>query len=81
MSIPKPSSFIYQDSVAAEQGYRIIKDDPFGVRDGTVLRRFDDVRNVIDEFSPQFEEFTTASINDDFFGYNYHWWLLIGSSA
>lgn len=79
-SIPKPTSFIYQGGETPQGGYRTVKDDLFGTRDGTVLRRFDDADEIIDAFSPYFGDFVTTSIHDDFFGYNYHWWLLIGDN-
>jgi SAM-dependent methyltransferase len=81
LSIPKPTSFIYEGSETAKPGYQIVKNDPFGKREGTVLRQFDDVDGIEDAFAPQFEDFTTASVHDDCFGFNYHWWLAIGTNS
>jgi SAM-dependent methyltransferase len=81
LSIPKPSSFIYQNSAPEEEGYKFVKNDPFGVRNGKVLRMFSSVDEIKSSFRPHFENFKTASIQDDFFGYNYHWWLLIGHNT
>lgn len=78
LSIPKPSSFIYQDCEKVEDGYIVVSDDPFGKRDGTILRRFEDDEKITDSFAPQFGDFSIASIHDEFFGYDYHWWLLVG---
>lgn len=79
LSIPKASCFIYEHSVEAIEGYRIIKEDPFATRDGVILRQFDNDGEIVEAFSPQFRDFTIASIHDDFFGYNYHWWLMVGT--
>jgi len=81
LSIPKSTSFIYEESETAEPGYQIVKNDPFGKREGTVLRQFDDVDEIKDAFAPQFENFATASVHDDCFGLNYHWWLVIRTNA
>lgn len=79
LSIPKPSSFIYEGCEKVEEGYIVVNDDPFGNREGTILRRFEDDDEITDAFSPQFDDFSVASIHDDFFGYDYHWWLLVGN--
>jgi SAM-dependent methyltransferase len=80
LSIPKPTSFIYDGSEEEREGYSIINDDPFGSRDGTVLRRFADADAVIESFRPEFDNFSVASVQTDFFGYNYHWWLFVGEN-
>lgn len=77
LSIPKHTSFIYEECDEIKEGYIAVKDDPFGDRDGTILRRFEDDTNIKNSFSPQFGDFSVSSIHDDFFGYNYHWWLLV----
>lgn len=81
LSIPKPTSFIFEGSETAEPGYQIVKNDPFGKRQGTVLRQFEELSEITNAFSPQFEDFTTASVHDDCFGFNYHWWLVIGTKS
>lgn len=78
-SIPKASSFNNEDAEPIGDGYRINKNAWYGTRDGAVLRRFGDLGEIIDAFSMQFENFTTASTHNDFFGYNYHWLLLLGA--
>lgn len=77
LSVPKASCFIYEGSDPAGDGYRIVREDPFGVRDGTVLRMFEDLDELLDAFSPAFDDFTTASVHDDCFGYAYHWHLVV----
>jgi len=81
LSIPKPTSFIFQDADEVRKGYIEVKNDPFGVRNGSVLRKFHSDEDIVDAFSPQFSAFTVASIHDDFFGFNYHWWILIGEKG
>jgi len=77
LSIPKKSCFIFKDSEEIRPGYREIKNDPFGVRNGEILRCFEDSDEIEATFSKHFEKFTFASIHDDCFGFNYHWHLAV----
>lgn len=77
MSIPKKTSFIFKESEKFKDGYCIIKKDPFNVRNGEVLRVFEDCSDIENTFSRYFENFTFASIHDDCFGYDYHWHLVV----
>lgn len=77
LSIPKKTCFIYQGSKTVLDGYQMITNDPWGVRIGEVLRMFDDEGDIIRTFSPHFKDFVFGSIEDDCFGYNYHWHLVV----
>ncbi len=77
MSIPKKTCFIYQNSETLKPGYQVIKDDPFKLRNGAVLRMFESEQEIQDAFSKRFQDFVFASIEDDCFGYNYHWHLAV----
>lgn len=77
LSIPKKTCFIYKDSEQLRKGYQIIKNDPFKVRNGEILRMFKDEKEIENVFSKHFKNFTFASIHDDCFGFNYHWHLII----
>lgn len=77
LSIPKKTAFIFKDSVPHKQGYRIIKDDYFNVRNGEVFRVFDDEKEIEESFSEYFKNFTFGSIHDDCFGLAYHWHLVV----
>lgn len=77
LSIPKSSCFIYKNSQTLKNGYQIIKKDPFNIRNGEVLRMFNDESEIESEFSIQFKNFIFGSIEDDYFGFNYHWHLVI----
>ena len=77
MSIPKKTNFVFKNSEKLKDGYRIIKDDPFNVRNGEVLRVFEDCMDIENTFSKYFKNFIFASIDDDCFGYDYHWHIII----
>lgn len=77
MSIPKKSCFIYKGSNTLKPGYQIIRNDPYGVRNGYVLRMFDGEKEIKKVFSPYFKNFVFGSIQDDCFGLEYHWHLIV----
>lgn len=77
LSIPKCTCFIFKDSEPLKEGYRIIRNDPFGVRNGEIMRIFQNEDEIKNAFSGYFDNFIFGSIQDDCFGYNYHWHLVI----
>ncbi len=77
LSIPKKSCFIFNGSEECARGYRTIRNDPYGIRNGEVLRCFDGEAEIEEEFSPFFKDFVFASIHDDCFGYEYHWHISV----
>lgn len=73
-SVPKRSSFIFNGSEPAEvRGYRVIRDDYFGARNGEVMRCMEDRDDLVASFAPEFDSFCHADIDMDWFGLAYHW--------
>lgn len=74
-SIPKRTSFIFDDSVATDRkGYRMIRNDYFGgSRNGEVMRCMEDRDDLVESFSPHFDEFCHADLDMEWFGLRYHW--------
>lgn len=77
LSIPKETCFIYKGSDELKKGYQIIRNDPFKLRNGEVLRMFSSNEEIEEAFGEYFKDFTFASIHDDCFGYDYHWYLAV----
>lgn len=77
LSIPKKTCFIYHDSEKLKDGYQIIRNDPFNIRNGEILRMFEDETEIKNTFSKYFKNFVFASIHDDCFGFDYHWHLVV----
>ena len=77
LSIPKETCFIYKDSKELRPGYQIIQNDPFNVRNGEVLRMFSSFEEIENSFGEYFQDFKFASIHDDCFGFDYHWYLAV----
>lgn len=77
LSIPKKTCFIYHGSEKLKDGYQIIRNDPFNIRNGEILRMFEDEKEIEHVFSKYFKNFVFASIHDDCFGFDYHWHLIV----
>ena len=72
-SIPKANCFIYRDCIDRGNGLAEITNDPFGARNGVILRRFSGEDDIELTFGNKFENFVFGSIEDDCFGLNYSW--------
>jgi ubiquinone/menaquinone biosynthesis C-methylase UbiE len=77
LSIPKKTCFIYDRCEPIGDGYIIVKNDPFNVRNGEVLRMFEGEDDIEKSFSPYFDNYIFGSDHDDCFGYNYHWHMVV----
>ena len=77
LSLPIKSCFIFNESEKLKDGYQIIRNDPFKLRNGEVLRVFQDENELENTFSKYFTNFTFGTIHDDCFGIANHWYLTI----
>lgn len=77
ISIPKKTCFIYNNSEKLKDGYQIIRDDPFKIRNGEILRMFENEKEIENVFATYFKNFIFGSLYDDCFGLNYHHHLVI----
>ena len=77
LSVPMPSCFIFSGSRPFKPGYREITDDPYLIRNGQVFKVFENVQQIESEFSTLFTHFVFASIVDDCFGLDNHWFITI----
>ena len=77
MAIPKLAFHYFKGSKKIKPGYCIIKNDPLKIRNGQILRYFKNEKEIKDAFSKKFKNFIFGSIEDDCFGYNYHWYLVV----
>lgn len=73
-SIPCKDCFVYKDGVEKE-GFMEIKNDWFGLRNGSVQKVFQNEDDIREAFSPHFKDFTFGKINDDCFGLDYRWYI------
>lgn len=78
ISVPKTSAFIFDGSEPGPMpNSRVIQRDPFGVRNGEIMRTFDSGAHLAESFAPYCEDFCHGDVHDDCFGFAYHWHLLV----
>ncbi len=75
--IPKSNHFIYKGSEAIRPGYQLIQNDPVGIRNGEILRMFEDEREIKEAFGEFFDRFIMGSQDDDCFGEEFHVFLVV----
>jgi SAM-dependent methyltransferase len=77
-SIPKKTSFIFKGSNPAEvAGFRVLVKDPWGTREGEILKCFESRDEVEAEFGEVFAGFCHADIDMEWFGLAYHWHVFV----
>jgi hypothetical protein len=77
-SIPKKTCFIYKDSRSAEvTGFRVLAKDPWGTREGEIMKCYDSRNEIESEFGELFGDFCHADIDMDWFGLAYHWHVFV----
>ncbi|MGE5473221.1 MAG: class I SAM-dependent methyltransferase [Ignavibacteriales bacterium] len=77
LSIPKKTCFIFKGSDVKRPGYNIIREDPLNIRNGEILRIFEDENEIEEAFGSHFKNFIFGDTHDNCFGYNYHWHLVV----
>lgn len=78
LSVPKPSAFIFAGSEPSTlPGCCVIRQDPFGVRNGEIMRVFQSGAELASAFNDHCDCFCHGDIHDDCFRYAYHWFLLV----
>jgi len=81
LSIPMPTSFIFANSevVTENEGveYRVIRNDPYGARNGEIMACFPDVENLRSMITLSgFERIEIGEERGDWFGRRYDWWVI-----
>lgn len=77
LSIPKPSCFIFKNSVKISKKYVLIKNDYFKGRNGLIFRKFSSLNEILKEFKGFIKNYSSADIESDCFGLNYSWWIVV----
>lgn len=79
ISVPMKTCFIFDkaEEYLGHAGYIEVKNDPWELRNGEIMRMFKDEDELISELSPCFQDFSIASIKIEWFGLSYHWHVLV----
>jgi len=67
-SLPESTNAIFDKCVELEDGHVEIRNDPWGLRNGYVFRRFRSEEDVREAFSPYFDCFAIGLCRDNYYG-------------
>jgi SAM-dependent methyltransferase len=80
-SAPMATSYIMRGARDLGEGHMEIANDPYGVRNGSILKKFDCESDIIDTLSPLFETYAIGSCRNDFWGIEEHVWIVVCRKA
>jgi SAM-dependent methyltransferase len=76
-SAPVGTSYIMTGARDLGDGHMEIANDPYGVRNGYVLKKFDKPAEIEDALAPSFTDFSIGSCRNDFWGIEEHVWVVV----
>jgi SAM-dependent methyltransferase len=76
-SAPKSTSYILRDAVDLGDGHMQITNDPYGIRAGVILKKFDEASDIEAALGPDFRDFAIGSCQNDFWGIEEHVWTVV----
>ena len=76
-SLPMGTTFIMDEAIDQGAGYMQITQDPYGVRVGAVLKKFDSKEEIMTALNPLFEDIRIGSCKDDYWGSLVHLWFVV----
>jgi hypothetical protein len=77
LSAPIATSYIFREAVDRGEGHMEIRKDPYGVRNGSVLKKFDDERDIESTLGRWFTDFHIGACRNDFWGIDEHVWTVV----
>jgi SAM-dependent methyltransferase len=80
-SVPIGTSYIMSGAKDLGDGHMEIANDPYGVRNGYVLKKFDSEAEIRAALSPAFTDFEIGSCRNDFWGIEEHVWAVVCRKA
>jgi SAM-dependent methyltransferase len=75
-SAPIGTSYIMHGAVDIGGGHMRIANDPYGVRNGYVLRKFDSEAEIQDALGAHFTDFHIGAARNDWWGIEEHVWIV-----
>jgi hypothetical protein len=58
-----------------------IANDPYGIRNGTVLKKFDSEDEIVTAWGADFADFRIGSCRNDFWGIEEYVWIVVCSRS
>lgn len=76
-SAPMESTYILRGSDDAGDGHRIIRNDPYGVRNGVIMKAFASPDAIEQALAPRFGGAAIGSCRNDFWGIDERVWIVV----
>ena len=76
-SAPIGTSYILRGARDLGDGHMEIADDPYGVRQGVIMKTFDAPEEIERACAPHFERFSIGACRNDFWGIEEHVWTVV----
>jgi SAM-dependent methyltransferase len=80
-SAPIGTSYIMRGAIDLGDGHMQIANDPYGVRVGSVLKKFDREPEIEAALTPAFRDFSIGACRNDFWGVEEHVWIVVCDRA
>jgi SAM-dependent methyltransferase len=77
LSAPIGTSYILRGARDLGEGHMEITADPYGLRNGSILRKFDTEGEIERSLAPWFEGLSIGSCRNDFWGIEEHVWIVV----
>jgi SAM-dependent methyltransferase len=76
LSLPDPQGTILKDAIPGGEGHYRITADPLSLRTGSIFRVFGSEDEILQVFSPLFEDFCIGYCAEDYYGYFQSMWIV-----
>ena len=80
-SLPVGTSYIMRGARDTGNGLMEIQNDPYGVRNGYMLQKFDTEAEIALALAPEFGDLRIGACKNDFWGIEEHVWVVVGKRA
>jgi SAM-dependent methyltransferase len=75
-SVPMAASYLLQGAEDIGDGHMVVAKDPYGVRRGSILKKFDNQTEITMALASLFGDFSIGSCRNDFWGIEEHVWIV-----
>jgi SAM-dependent methyltransferase len=80
-SAPMGTSYIFRGARDHGDAHMEVVEDPYGIRNGVILKKFDRELEIKDALAPTFTDFAIGSCRNDFWGIEEHVWIVVCRKA
>jgi hypothetical protein len=75
------TSYIMKGATALDDGHMLIANDPYGVRNGYVMRKFDSAAEIDSAIAPFFVDARVGVARNDWWGIDEQVWIVVCKRA